>query len=102
MQAPDATGQRRGVGLRSSVYSQGMRVALVCSEFRPDAALRLRSHARGLASALARAGLEVEVFTIEACTRRRLTQRRRQVPVKGMVKGAEGALALTAVAVDGS
>ena len=102
MQAPVATGQRRGVGLRSSVYSQGMRVALVCSEFRPDAALRLRSHARGLASALARAGLEVEVFTIEACTRRRLTQRRRQVPVKGMVKGTEGALALTAVAVDGS
>jgi glycosyltransferase involved in cell wall biosynthesis len=75
-----------------------MRVALVSHELRSDATLRLRSHARGLASALARAGLEVEVFTLEACTRRRLTQRRRQVPVKG----ADTALGVTSVAVDGS
>ena len=70
-----------------------MRVALVSHELRSDATLRLRSHARGLASALARAGLEVEVFTLEACTRRRLTQRRRQVPVKG----ADKALGVTSV-----
>jgi hypothetical protein len=75
-----------------------MRVALVCHEFRSEASLHLSSHSRGLASALARAGLEVEVFTLEAHGERRLTQRRRLVPVKD----AAGTLAVTAVAADGS
>lgn len=75
-----------------------MRVALVCHEFRSEASLHLSSHARGLASALARAGLAVEVFTLAAHGERRLTQRRRLVPVKG----AAGNLAVTAVAGDGS
>ena len=75
-----------------------MRVALVCHEFRSEASLHLSSHARGLASALARAGLEVEVFTLESRGERRLTQRRRLVPVKD----ASGTLAVTAVVVDGS
>ena len=56
-----------------------MRVALVCHEFRSAAAVDLGSHARGLASALASEGLEVEVFTLESCGRPRLTPRRRKV-----------------------
>ena len=74
-----------------------MRVALVCHEFRSEAPLHLSSHARGLASALARAGLEVEVFTLEARGERPLTQRRRVVPVRD----AAGGLAVTTVSVDG-
>ena len=74
-----------------------MRIALVCSEFRPGVSLDLRSHARGLGAALARAGLRVEVFTLERASRERLTPRRRVVPVGE----ASGSLAVTALAVDG-
>ncbi|MDG1051299.1 MAG: glycosyltransferase [Planctomycetota bacterium] len=75
-----------------------MRVALVCKQFRSSVPVDLGSHALGLALALARTGLAVEVFTLETCGRPRLTSRRRCVPVKG----SGGPLAVTAIAVDGT
>ena len=72
-----------------------MRVALVCSEFRPGASLDVGVHARGLATALACSGVEVEVFTLAHSPGAPLTARRQEVSVPE----AEGSLAVTSVAV---